>query len=73
MNKQKTTQWLILGIFVFILTVLAGILTMLIFLAPTAILLVVGLPYWPLLILTIPVGFIMLGWVFGMYYSRRPK
>ena len=64
MPKQNQIQsYFVIGVFVTVLTIISAIFVALIFLAPTVLISLAGLPVWPLLLITIPVGFIVLGWV----------
>ena len=73
MTGQKQIQnFFIIGLLIVALGIVSSIIVALIFLAPSALLALAGLPLWPLLLLSIPIGFVVLGWaVFTLGRFRR--
>lgn len=64
MPKKETPQsYFIVGLFVVVMCIISSLLVTLIFLAPTVLVALAGLPLWPMLLISVPVGFIVLGWV----------
>ncbi|MHA2022114.1 MAG: hypothetical protein ACTSWQ_00455 [Candidatus Thorarchaeota archaeon] len=64
MPKSKTPQeYFIVGLFVVVMCIISSLLVALIFLAPSVLIVLAGLPLWPLLLISVPVGFAVLGWV----------
>ncbi|MHA1289795.1 MAG: hypothetical protein ACTSPB_20625 [Candidatus Thorarchaeota archaeon] len=74
MTKKETPQsYFMAGLIIIIMCIVSPLLITLIFLVPTILLAMTGLPIWPLLLISVPIGFMVLGWVFITIGGFRRK
>ena len=61
-DKKRIQHFFIIGVIITALAIVASIITAMIILVPSMLLAFAGLPWWPIVLLALPIGFILLGW-----------